>query len=60
MGVRWYSEEAKKEEAKEEAKTEENGEVSELKKKFEAKDKEVVDLKVRVLSHPTVPISSHL
>lgn len=45
---RWYSSEAKeeaKQEAKEEAK-EENGEVAELKKKLEAKDKEVIDLKV--------------
>lgn len=49
-GVRWYSDEAKKEEekngeAKEEAK-DENPEVAELKKKLEAKDKEAVDLKV--------------
>ena len=52
--MRWYSDEVKKEEAKEESKKEEakeeakeeNGEVAELKKKLEAKDKEVVDLKV--------------
>ena len=50
--TRWYSAEAKeeaKQEGKEEgkeAKPEENGEVAELKKKLEAKDKEVIDLKV--------------
>lgn len=46
---RWYSSEAKeeaKQEGKEEAKPEESGEVAELKKKLEAKDKEVIDLKV--------------
>lgn len=55
-GVRWYSDEAKKEEAKEEngeAKAEENPEVAELKKKLEAKDQEAVDLKVSYCS-PTL------
>lgn len=62
-GVRWYSDEAKKEEvkeekteAKEEAK-EENGEVAELKKKLEAKDKEVVDLKVSLPLFPLSPLN---
>lgn len=53
--TRWYSAEAKeeaKQEGKEEAKPEENGEVAELKKKLEAKDKEVIDLKV---SRPLSP-----
>lgn len=59
-GLRWYSDEAKKEEnngeAKEEAK-DENPEVAELKKKLEAKDKEAVDLKVS--RFPPVPLDPY-